>query len=187
MPDHTRQSLRATALIASALFLAACSHDGSTSPRVAGAGGTTSPSSAAPTKASALAYSQCMRSHGIKDFPDPDSNGELKVNAGPGSDLNGDDPKYQAADTACKPLLPNQGKPPANLKAANLKYARCMRKHGIADFPDPKPDGTLQIQAQPGGDLDPNNPRFTKADDACKRYQPRGGGDSGLSSGKDGS
>jgi len=128
-----------------------------------------------------------MRARGIKDFPDPDSNGEIQIDAGPGSDLSADNPKYQAADSACKSLLPNHGAPPANLKAANLKYAKCMRAHGISDFPDPKPDGTLQIQAKPGGDLDPNNPRFKSANDACKQYLPNGGGDTSLNSGGSGS
>jgi hypothetical protein len=49
-----------------------------------------------------------------------------------------------------------------------LKYATCMRAHGVSDFPDPKPDGSTQIQPTPGSDLDPNNPRF-KAVDACKK------------------
>jgi hypothetical protein len=51
-----------------------------------------------------------------------------------------------------------------------------MRAHGISDFPDPKPDGTLQIQASPRSDLNPNNPQFQAAHDACKKYQPAGEG-----------
>jgi hypothetical protein len=34
-----------------------------------------------------------------------------------------------------------------------------MREHGILDFPDPQPGGGLVVQAQPGGDLAPNNPQ----------------------------
>src|SRR6266516_2937895 len=116
-------SLRAAALIATVLLMAACGHGGSKSPGVASAGtGTaTASSGGGSAKASALAYSKCMRARGIKDFPDPDSNGEIQIDAGPGSDLSADNPKYQAADSACKSLLPNHGAPPANLKAANLK------------------------------------------------------------------
>jgi hypothetical protein len=117
-----------------------------------------------------------MRSHGIKDFPDPDANGGIRLGAHPGSDIDPNNPTYRAADTACKSLLPPPQAPPKNLKAQNLKYAQCMRAHGISDFPDPQPDGTLQIQASPGGDLDPNNPRFKTADGACKKFQPAGGG-----------
>jgi len=116
-----------------------------------------------------------MRSHGITDFPDPAADGGLRLETHPGSDIDPNNPRYKAADNACKSLLPPPQAPPKGLKAANLKYAKCMRSHGISDFPDPKPDGTLQIQATPGSDLDPNNPLFKTADDACKKYAPNGG------------
>lgn len=175
---------RSAVLIATVLLMTACSHSGSTSPGVAGAGsaGATSPSGGA-TKASALAYSQCMRGHGIKDFPDPGSNGEIALDAnGPGSDLDPNNSQYKAANTACKSLLPPQQAKPAGLKEANLKYAKCMRGQGISDFPDPKADGTLQIQVEPGSDLDPDNPRYKAADKACKHYQLNGGAGSSVTS-----
>jgi hypothetical protein len=54
---------------------------------------------------------------------------------------------------------------------AALAYARCMREHGISDFPDPKPgegidiDAGIDAGAHP--DLDPNNPQFQAANEAC--------------------
>jgi hypothetical protein len=164
-----------------AVVAAACSN-GSHGPGVASVGSGRASSSGASTPPSALAYSRCMRAHGIKDFPDPNSRGELALNAEPGSDIDPGNPTYQAADGACKRLLPNAGVPPPGLKAANLKYAKCMRAHGISDFPDPKPDGTLQIQAKPGGDLDSNNPQNKSADKACKRLLPDGGRGGSLNS-----
>src|SRR6266571_2463733 len=68
-------------------------------------------------------------------------------------------------------------------RASALAYSRCMRAHGISDFPDPKADGSLQIPASSGSDLDPNNPRFKAANDACKKYQPGGGAGGDLSTG----
>jgi hypothetical protein len=53
----------------------------------------------------ALRYSQCMRAHGIKDFPDP-TNGGLQLRAGPGSDLDPNSPTFQAAQNACQHFLP---------------------------------------------------------------------------------
>lgn len=126
-------------------------------------------------KPSALEYAKCMRSHGVKDFPDPNDKGDFELNAGPGSDLDKNNPTFKAADGACNSLLPSQGKQPAGLKDANLKYAKCMRSHGVKDFPDPAPDGSLQPKSTPGGDLDPNNPTFKAADAACKTYLPGGG------------
>src|SRR5260221_4967448 len=56
-------------------------------------------------------YAKCMRSHGIADFPDPQPNpggqgGSFQSSGGPGSDLDHNDPRFQAADQACRSLLP---------------------------------------------------------------------------------
>jgi hypothetical protein len=179
-----RWAVAALILLATWSLAAACS-SGSKGPGVANLGSpTTGSSSGGGKRAGALAYSQCMRAHGLPDYPDPNSNGEIQINIGPGSDLDQNNPRYKAAEAACKSLLPAQGSPPKGVKAANLKYARCMRDHGIKDFPDPNPDGTLQVQATPGSDLDPNNPLFKKANDACKSLQPGGGAGGGsLSTG----
>jgi hypothetical protein len=55
-----------------------------------------------------LGFSKCMRAHGIKDFPDP-SNGGIRLRAGQGSDLNPDNPQFQAAQKACQGDLPLKG------------------------------------------------------------------------------
>lgn len=165
--------LAVTAVFAVTQVTTACG--GSSSAGVAG-GGNPSSSSAAAGGQSALAYSQCMRAHGIADFPDPGSNGGISLHAGPGSDLDQNNPQYKAANSACARLLPPAKHPNVKqLKTANLNYAKCMRAHGISDFPDPKPDGSIQIKADPGSDLDPSNPQFKAADNACKHYEPGGG------------
>jgi hypothetical protein len=112
-----------------------------------------------------------MRAHGITNFPDPDAHGNLGLNG----QVDTNSAAYKAANNACKSLLPAPQAPPKGLKAQNLRYARCMRAHGISDFPDPKPDGSLQIHPSAGGDLDPNNPQYKAADEACKHYRPGNG------------
>lgn len=166
----------AAALASLALLAAACS-SGSANPG-AGAG--------SPGKTSALAYSQCMRAHGIKNFPDPSAGGGVNILREQGTGLDPASPQFQAADKACKSLMPALALSPAQqakMKAGNLKYAQCMRAHGIADFPDPNSQGQIQIQAKPGSDLDPNNPRYQSATKACQRYQPGGKGGSLRTSG----
>ena len=59
---------------------------------------------------------------------------------------------------------------------AELAYARCMRAHGVPDFPDPNAQGGIALQPKPGGDLEPNNPRFQAGNQACQHYQPGKGG-----------
>ena len=63
--------------------------------------------------------------------------------------------------------------------AGLFAYVRCMRSHGIADFPDPTPDpggsgGGLSLSGRPGSDLNPGNPQFSAANRACHSLQPGG-------------
>ena len=165
----------AAALIAVGLLAAACG--GPAGPGVANAGPASSASPSASASGSALAYSRCMRAHGITKFPDPDSHGNLGLNAGPGTGIDPNSPQYKAADQACKHLMPAPNpSQAAQDRPALLRYARCMRAHGITDFPDPRPGGGLQIQGSPGSDLNPNNPIYKAAASACRHYQPGGGG-----------
>lgn len=164
----------AGALIAVGLLAAACG--GPAGPGVANAGPASSASPSGSGHGSALAYSRCMRAHGITRFPDPDSNGDLGLNAGPGSGIDPNSSQFKAADQACKYLMPAPNpSQAAKDRPALLRYARCMRAHGIPDFPDPTPQGGLAIKASRGSDLDPNSPLYKAADKACKRYMPGGG------------
>jgi hypothetical protein len=182
---YRRAGALAVALAAVGILTGACGGGNGATPSVASLGtpSASSPSAGASStdaKQSVLAYSRCMRSHGIAAFPDPDSSGDLSLHAGPGTGIEPDSAQYKAADEACKALMPVRT-PPPGLKAANLKYSQCMRSHGIADFPDPQADGSLQVQSNPGSDLDPDNPQFKSADEACKQFQPNAGKGGGTS------
>jgi hypothetical protein len=125
------------------------------------------------------AYSACMRSHGVPNFPDPDSNGRIKITSGrdSGGQLIGMDvnsPQFKGAARACQKLLPNGGRPTAAQRAkeqqAMLQYAQCMRSHGVPKFPDPKPGGALVIGKKAG--VDPNSPEFKAAQQTCQQLVP---------------
>lgn len=51
-----------------------------------------------------------------------------------------------------------------------LAMARCMRAHGVPNFPDPGSRGTIEIT--PGSGIDPRSPAFQTAQQACRRYLP---------------
>lgn len=154
--------------LAVAVALTGCSANGSTS-SVASLSGASS-SAAAPggsgqrvdtTRQDALIkYAQCMRQHGI-NMPDPQGNGAIA--AIPGVDPN--DPvaaqKAQAASTACAKDLPNGGKPTAADLQKQLKFAQCMRQHGVNE-PDPSPNGGGQ-----GISINLNDPATKTALHAC--------------------
>jgi hypothetical protein len=180
-------------LLASVLLVAACG-GGATGPGVAGAGSSRTPkASSGSTKKSGLAYSKCMRSHGVPDFPDPNSQGQIQLNVnGPGSDLAPDAPQFKKAQQACKSLEP-VGTPAEQRKNYEqaLRFAKCMRAHGVP-LADPKPPGSgpqtgsHSGSGQSNGDsqgVDPNSPQFQKAQQACRSLQPSGPGFSTNQSG----
>jgi hypothetical protein len=156
-----RAAQAVAALIALGVLATACSQS-SSGPGVASAGSSTpsgQSSSSSNPHASLLAYARCMRSQGISDFPDPDSQGAFRVS---GDVRRG--PRFQAADNACKALLPPR-QPPQQRQAQLLNLARCMRARGITNFPDPTPDTPFSLHG-----LDPNSPQFKAAENACKQY-----------------
>jgi hypothetical protein len=106
---------------------------------------------------SAVSYSACVRSHGVPNYPDPSSSGQLpKTDAG---QLGVSIADYGAAQRACRHLLPTGGSlqqredqclensacPPAlvqQMMNADRKLAQCMRSHGVPTFPDPTNGGS---------------------------------------------
>jgi hypothetical protein len=158
-------------MAATAIVLAAC---GSSSPS-----DPTSAQRSAADSARALAFARCMRTHGVSNFPDP-TGGRfgLEVQATPNStrvngvEVNG--PAFRSAMQACHSYLPNGGHPSAaktaKVKAQALAMARCMRAHGVPDFPDPQfrsmPGGGFGIRLN-GAGLNPNSPTFQAAQKAC--------------------
>jgi hypothetical protein len=162
-----------------------------------GGGGSNDKHFSANETANAIKFSQCMRQHGISDFPDPDSQGHLQLKITPGSDMNPNNPQFKSAQQACAKYQEAAGRhiDPAQqqkLQQAALNYARCMRAHGV-NFPDPQFDGGKVTMGGPG--LNPNDPNMKSANAACQKLMPgpkgapggtggstqsvQGGGDSG--------
>jgi hypothetical protein len=190
---HTRSRWHGVGQVTAVLLIAAASATACgaspSSPGIANLGtSSASPTSSSAGQGSALAYSQCMRAHGISDFPDPNSAGSLSLNASAGSDLSPSNPQYQAANNACKSLKPAVSQQQRQAVAtALLNYSKCMRQHGISDYPDPS-NGSLRVGASPGSDLDPDNPQFQRANNACKQFLQsvgKGSADNGNSGGNE--
>jgi hypothetical protein len=56
-----------------------------------------------------------------------------------------------------------------------VKFAECMRKNGVRQFPDPDASGKLTIDAiANGSSLDTNSAAFKQAISACKDLEPPG-------------
>jgi hypothetical protein len=169
--------MRRLLLLTAALVLTACGSSQNNT------GGSTSAHNDPADAAKALAFAKCMRSHGVSNFPDP-TGGELKLQVQKtpdstsvnGVEVNG--PAFQSAMQACHSDLPNGGHPSAaqtaKAKAQALAMSRCMRSHGVANFPDPQfqtaPGGGVGIRiGGPGSDINPRSPAFQAAQKACGR------------------
>jgi hypothetical protein len=122
-----------------------------------------------------------MRANGFPSFPDPregpngggvgfpgglmeTSSGSLVVDGVP---IAG--PALANAKKVCATYLPPAGGPPAlseSQKQAAITDARCMRAHGITNFPDPT-FSRSNVNLGLGSGLNPQSPAFRHAAQAC--------------------
>ncbi len=151
-----RAQLLATAALVSVFLVAGCGGSGSHSPTAAPAPGPSTSAASTTTAralttavsggglaAAALAFSNCMRSNGVPNFPDPKPGGGLQF---PVSGGNLASPAFRSAQAKCRKLLPGGGppgpgsttNPSAQTLAKLVRIAECMREHGISQFPDPR-------------------------------------------------
>ncbi len=155
-------------------------------------GGGSAPSSASPpTYAQVRALAQCMRGHGVPDFPDPNASGGYtltsngSVEGAGGSSIDIDSSQAQAAYGDCRHLLPGgpsisqleqlvQQEQQRQEKALPelLTWEQCVRSHGVPNF-------NLGLGGQSpargnSGAFNPNSPQFQAALSACQHLLPPG-------------
>jgi len=64
----------------------------------------------------------------------------------------------------------------SSIESAGLRFAACMRSHGLPSFPDPSSGGGgFHIQITPGSGINPFSPAFKAAQSACSKLLPGGG------------
>jgi hypothetical protein len=150
------------------LFLGACGSSGSL-------GTGSQPSGVSP----GIKFADCMRAHGVPNFPDPGASREIPVMRSPAS---------QSAQKACQHVLGDalgSGPPSAQARAQLLLVSVCMRRHAIVGFPDPRTGpppssltgyslilGTRGYFLAIPSSIDPASPAFKRAASACK-FGPR--------------
>jgi hypothetical protein len=180
----------AAAIIATgalALLAAACGG----SPSSTGSGGSPDAGGSA-TPPSAVAYSACMRSHGVPKFPDPPSSGQIPKTSA--QLLGVSSSQLRATQRACQHLLPSTsgslqqqaqqcvlaGDCPAavvqQMLTSGRRFAVCMRSHGVLNWPDPTID-TGAHQGVPFFNLskegiDDHSPQISRKMNECGRLTP---------------
>jgi hypothetical protein len=140
--NKKRRPPDAFALIALIAVISGCgsSSPAATSPRSGG-------NSTLAHAQKGVKFAECMRSHGVSNFPDPGASGKLTIDAvANGSSLDTSTPAFTQAISACKALEPagfTGSKRSSQQQQAALKFAQCIRANGVKDFPDPIPNGPL--------------------------------------------
>ena len=114
------------------------------------------PSSNSPSTSTqkALAFAHCMRSHGVQRWPDPGANGQFDKRKTTLQMLGVSQSLLQTAVGHCQHLLPTNGQ---SAQAQNrqvldvlLNFARCVRAHGVPNWPDPLAESDPGQPGTPG-------------------------------------
>jgi hypothetical protein len=82
----------------------------------------------------AVKFAECIRAHGVSDFPDPNEKNQFEYGVSVTPAV------WKRATTACKDLQPPgtlSSKRTPKEQSASLRFAQCIRDNGVKDFPDP--------------------------------------------------
>jgi len=132
---------------------------------------------ASTTQPSALAFARCMRSHGIRNWPDPNSKGQFDKSQTSLQRLGVLQSQLRSAQTACQHLLPNSSQSAQaqdqQLMDAMFNFARCVRAHGVPNWPDPLAESDPGQPNTPGfprnmPNIDLNAPKVKDAEKNCQ-------------------
>ena len=128
-----------------------------------------------------VAYSQCMRSHQVPTFPDPERGGGFPKNQL--THLAASNPQFEVAQRACQHLMPNQieaGPTRADARQAlrgMVRFAACMRSRGVRNWPDPQVDRSDPSDPRPVFELanriDPNASGIRADIHGCQHLMPQ--------------
>lgn len=159
---------RVTAVMAAAALLAAgCGTSSGGSPNAGGSAGSSS----------VVAWIHCVHSHGIPEFPGPDSSGQIpKITSG--QQVGVSNSVFNAAQRACQDLWPYQAPTQAEQRqelTEDLKFARCMRSRGVP-VPDPTtgPDGPRFVISISKDGFNPHSPQVLAKARECEQVMPAG-------------
>jgi hypothetical protein len=128
---------------------------------------------------SRAAFAACMTSHGFAAFVGSAATAGSKVVSILGvviPDADPSSPQFQAAMQSCRKYLPGGGPPSltpaqqAEWNSAMARFAACIRKHGIPDFPTPELGKPPAVNG-----IDLSSPQSQSAFEACQSLEPKVG------------
>ena len=141
-----------------------------------------SPDRQAADRKAMLQFAACMRAHGVP-MHDPQFNadGGVTLSSGGPGETKISPATQRAAEKACRHFM-RQVKPAsaspaqqAEFRKRALDNARCMRSHGVPNFPDPQfgAGGQASIKIGKRSGIDPRSPAFQRAQRACAKFLPK--------------
>jgi len=165
----------AVAVVCAAALAVAVGACGSSSP--------SDPTGGGARAEAALHFSKCMREHGVADFPNPEVSGNtVRFSPHSFSSFRFNSQSFRTARKACahyiQAVLPHLTPQQRIERQEQIqKFARCMREHGV-DLETSSSHGGISIRNRLGARLNPENPAFRRAAEACSHLLPkrRGGG-----------
>jgi hypothetical protein len=124
------------ALLAATVALAGCgsSNDASTGAAAPAAAAGTTKTQTLSKQEKGVKFAECIRGHGVSDFPDPDPKGDYNYGVSVSRQV------WLAATEACKSMQPPgtlSSKRSVKEQSDALQFAACVRANGVKDFPDP--------------------------------------------------
>jgi len=110
----------------------------------------------------ALKAAACMRANGVPNYPEPKLiNGTIHISYTPR--VNPTSPAVQAAAQKCG----YQNEEQAEETRSRIAFARCMRTHGVPDFPYPTPQGAVSVEMVEARGINPQAPAVARVEAKC--------------------
>lgn len=159
---HSRPSLIVLSVVAGAVLSLLAAGCGGVKPASVASVSTTTSTT---TTQSHATFARCMRSNGVPNFPDQGKPTPQQVGV--------TDAQFEAGLSACRHLLENGGVSQETEQqrrtrlADELSFAKCMRNHGLARFPDPTAQGELSVEMVQAQGIDVHSPAVLRVVQAC--------------------
>jgi hypothetical protein len=139
--------------IAAALLVAAL---------LAGCGGSSGGGMTQPAFHRALKAAACMRANGVPNYPEPKLiNGTVHISFT--TSVNPTTPAVQTAAKRCG----YQAEQQTEETRSRIAFVRCMRAHGLKNFPFPTPDGAVSVEMVEAAGINPQAPAVARVEAKC--------------------
>jgi hypothetical protein len=120
-------------------------------------------------------YAECLRKHGHPQIADPTVASDGRISFGAQDEAVDAASRALSGSTCSRELRALKDAPPPPPTAAELHqavlFSRCVRQHGVPDWPDPHPDGTFPLDQRL---RNAGKGAIVPALEPCRRFAPNG-------------